>query len=96
MIPNLANTTMSKPCRQKRVIFSFRTDLAHQSHEKATRKPPPPGAAPAPDVSVMMVPALTGDPAVTVHVEPEAAAVVQLTMREAAAHVFDAVLGVTE
>jgi hypothetical protein len=65
--------------------------------ENASRKPPPPGTAPAedPDVSVMIVPAATVLAAVAVHVEPAAAAVVQLMMVLPGVQMFEVVEGVT-
>jgi hypothetical protein len=63
--------------------------------EKASRKPPPPGAVPAEFERVITVPAGDVLPAVTLHDEPAAAAVLQLMMVLFADQVVLLTLGLT-
>jgi hypothetical protein len=59
----------------------------HQLQEKAERNPPPPGAAPEPDVIVRTVPAATLDAAVPEFELPAVEAVEKLMIEEPAVHV---------
>ncbi len=64
-------------------------------HEKATRKPPPPGAVFVLVVRVKMVPAARFDAAVALQVDPPLEPVEQLMTGEPAVHVFEVVLALT-